>query len=233
MGAAITGWGDAVPAGELDNATIEQRLGLEPGWIFERTGISSRRVVAGTDETTSSLATTAAEAALQRAACAPGELDLVIVATITPDYQMPSTAALVQSALGAHNAAAFDLNAACSGFLYALSLAGAAVDSGLARRVLVCGADVLSLITDYRDAKSCVLFGDGAGAVLVEDTSAILATLLALASVGFLLAPIVGRYRRPGRSDVKRWRGRDIDLSPPPPAWVGSLRDRFRKPPRF
>lgn len=167
MGAAVTGWGRALPAGILTNAQLSARLGVEPEWILERTGIESR-AVASPLETTSSLSTIAGRKALDRAGVRPHEIDLVLVATVTPDYRMPATASLVQHALGANNAGACDINAACSGFVYALSHAAALVEAKTCRKVLVCGAEVLSRITDYTDAGSCVLFGDGAGAVLVE-----------------------------------------------------------------
>lgn len=165
-GAAITGCGAALPAKELDNAELAQRLDVSEQWIFERTGINTRHI-AGEHDTTSSLATAAAQAALRAASVAPNDLDMIIVATCTPDYQLPAAAPLVQAALGSR-AGAFDVGAGCSGFLYALVQADALIHAGIAQRILVCGADVLSRITDYSDARSCVLFGDGAGAVVVE-----------------------------------------------------------------
>ncbi|MDQ3962969.1 MAG: ketoacyl-ACP synthase III [Actinomycetota bacterium] len=170
MGAAITGWGTALPSGSLGNAELAARLDISEDWIFQRTGIRARGIVAA-DETTSSLATQACRAALERAEVLPETIDLVIVATATPDYQLPATASIVQARVGCNNAGAFDLNAACSGFLYALAQANALVESGTCRRVLVCGAEALSKIVDYSDARSCVLFGDGAAAVVVEGTS--------------------------------------------------------------
>ena len=167
MGAAITGWGRSLPSSVLTNAQLSARLGVEPEWILDRTGIESR-AVATPLETTSSLATSAGREALSRAGADPREVDLILVATVTPDYRMPATASLVQHALGADKAGACDINAACSGFVYALSHAAALVEARTCRRVLVCGAEVLSRITDYTDASSCVLFGDGAGAVVVE-----------------------------------------------------------------
>jgi 3-oxoacyl-[acyl-carrier-protein] synthase-3 len=167
MGAAITGWGAAVPQRIVTNAEIAARLDVDEDWIFQRTGISARHVAAD-GEKTSGLAIEAARLALAVAEADPAMLDAVIVATLTPDLQMPATASLVQARLGAGRAAAFDLNAGCSGFLYALSQAGAMVLSGQAGRVLVIGADVLSRVIDYSDPRSAVLFGDGAGAVVVE-----------------------------------------------------------------
>jgi 3-oxoacyl-[acyl-carrier-protein] synthase-3 len=168
-GAAVTGWGTALPSRELTNEELAPRLGLSDEWIFERTGILSRRVV-GPGETTSTLAIQASDAALRRAGLESERLDAVILATCTPDYKMPATAPLVQHAIGATRAAAYDLNAACSGFVYALAQADALIDAGAAERVLVVGADVLTTVTDYSDPKSCIIFGDGAGAVVVEST---------------------------------------------------------------
>lgn len=167
MGSAITGWGMAVPDGVLDNAELADRLDVTQDWIVERTGVRRRRI-AGSGDTASTLTTRAAVAALERAALDAADLDYVILATLTPDYQMPSAACLVQSALGARRAAAYDLNAGCSGWLYALAQANSLVESGAAQRVLVAGADVLSRVTDYSDKRSCVLFGDGAGVVVIE-----------------------------------------------------------------
>jgi 3-oxoacyl-[acyl-carrier-protein] synthase III len=172
MGAAITGWGIALPERELHNAELARRLGVTEEWILERTGINSRHVAAPTDSA-SSLSTEAGRAALARAGLEASQLDMVIVATSTPDEQMPATASLVQHALGASGAGAFDLNAACSGFLVALAQAGALVTSGMAQRVLVCGADLLTRVLDYDDPRSCILFGDGAGAVVLESAPGI------------------------------------------------------------
>lgn len=167
MGAAVTALGTAVPRTVLDNAELAARVGVTEDWIFERTGIRARRVAAD-GETTTSLATAAARAALARADVDARELDVIVVATITPDYRFPATAPLVGAALGAPGVCAFDLGAGCSGFLYGLAQATALVESGAARRVLLVGADLLSRHLDYDDPKSSVLFGDGAGAAIVE-----------------------------------------------------------------
>ncbi|HEX2235703.1 MAG TPA: beta-ketoacyl-ACP synthase III [Actinomycetota bacterium] len=169
MGAALTGWGVALPEKELTNRELAPRLGLTEEWIFERTGIESRRIV-GPGETTVTLATAAGRAALQHAGVDPDAVDVVLLATCTPDHKMPASASLVQHALGASNAGAFDVNAACSGFVYALAQAAALIEAGTARRTLVIGSDVLTTVTDYNDPKSCVIFGDGAGATLLEQT---------------------------------------------------------------
>jgi 3-oxoacyl-[acyl-carrier-protein] synthase-3 len=167
MGGVVTGWGTALPERELSNEELANRLGISAQWIFDRTGIMSRRTV-GPGETTSTLATDAGRAALRRANLDPEDLDVVMIATCTPDYKMPATGPLVQHALGARRAVAFDLNAACSGFLFALAQASALVNSGSARRALVVGADVLTTVSDYTDPRSSVIFGDGAGAAIIE-----------------------------------------------------------------
>ncbi|MDQ3620843.1 MAG: ketoacyl-ACP synthase III [Actinomycetota bacterium] len=167
MGAAITGWGVALPSRELRNDELAETLPVTAKWISDRTGIEMRRV-AGPEDSASSLATTAGREALARAGVEADELDMVIVATSTPDYQLPATAPLVQAALGAGNAGAFDTNAACSGFLYGLAQADGLIASGTARKILFCASDLLSRVSDYTDPSSCVLFGDGAGAVVIE-----------------------------------------------------------------
>lgn len=167
MGSAITGLGMAVPDGRLTNEDLAQRVDVSPDWIVERTGIRERRV-AGPGDTTLSLALAASKRALAHASVDASDLDQIIVATVTADNRFPSTACLLQSALGAGRTPAWDLAAGCSGFLFALSQADAAIQAGTADRVLVCGVDVLSRVTNYEDPKSCVLFGDGAGALVVE-----------------------------------------------------------------
>nr|MBA3430842.1 beta-ketoacyl-ACP synthase 3 [Actinomycetota bacterium] len=146
---------------------LAERFGRTEEWIFERTGIETRRV-ASEGESTVSLGTLASQRALEAARVSPEDVDLVIVATSTPDYQMPSAASLVQHRVGARRAGAFDLNAACSGFLYALAQAAALVDAGTVERIVVCGADTLTHVTDRDDLGTSILFGDGAGAVVVE-----------------------------------------------------------------
>jgi 3-oxoacyl-[acyl-carrier-protein] synthase-3 len=167
MGASLTAFGVELPERILDNAELAARLDVTEDWILARTGISTRRI-AGEGETTASLATIAARRALDAAGVAPQQVDLVIVATCTPDFQLPPTGPLVAAAIGATNAGAFDINAACSGFLVALAQAASVVENGAVRRALVCGADVLSRATDSSDVGSSILFGDGAGAALVE-----------------------------------------------------------------
>lgn len=169
-GATVTGWGAALPRTEVTNDEVARRLGVDAGWITARTGIEARRI-AGPDETATSLATAAGRRALAAAGVAAEDVGLVIVATLTPDLRLPATATLVQAELGAGRAGAFDLNAGCSGFLYALAQASALVRSGTADNVLVCGVDLLSRVTDPTDAGTAPLFGDGAGAALVTGST--------------------------------------------------------------
>ena len=168
-GTALTGWGMALPEATLGNDELAERFGKTETWILERTGIYTRRVALGA-ETTAWLGTEASRRALDVAGAAPDDIDIVIVATSTPDHQMPSAASLVQARLGAGRAGSFDLNAACSGFLYALAQGDALIKAGTARRVLVCGSDTLTHVTDPGDLGTSILFGDGAGAVVLEAT---------------------------------------------------------------
>lgn len=163
----ITGTGSALPDRILSNADLERMVETSDEWITTRTGIKERRI-ADDHEYTSTLATEAARRALQAAGISPHKLDLIILATVTPDFPFPATACIVQQELGAVNAAAFDISAACSGFVYGLSIAAAQIRSGAARTVLVIGAEVLSRIVDWSDRNTCILFGDGAGAAVVE-----------------------------------------------------------------
>ncbi|MCX7623777.1 MAG: beta-ketoacyl-ACP synthase III [Thermomicrobium sp.] len=165
--AAITGWGAYVPTRVLTNADLERMVATSDEWIVTRTGIRERRI-AGPDETTLRMATEASRRALATAALDPDALDMVIVATTTPDYLMPATASLLQAAIGARRAGAFDLVAACSGFVYALSVGAQYIMAGMARAVLVVGVDALTRWLDFTDRSTCVLFGDGAGAVVLE-----------------------------------------------------------------
>lgn len=165
-GSRIASLGIALPERELTNEELASSLGVDAAWIYERTGIETRRI-AGPLDTAGSLGTTAAARALAAAGLAGDDVDLVVCATVTPDWTFPATACLIQSGLGSR-AAAFDLNAGCAGWLVALAQAHAAIDAGLAERVLVVGCDVLSRITDPDDAKTVILFGDGAGAAVVE-----------------------------------------------------------------
>lgn len=168
--AAITGWGLYRPAQVLSNHDLEKLIDTNDAWIRTRTGIRERRI-AGPGETTSTMATIAARQALQKAELAPRDVDLVICATTTPDQLLPATACMIQHNLGAVHAAAFDLNTACSGFLYALATASQFIQAGGARRVLVAAGETLSRFTNWEDRSTCILFGDGAAAVVLEATT--------------------------------------------------------------
>jgi len=165
--AQITGWGSYVPEKILTNEALAHVVDTTDEWITSRTGIKQRHVAGNERETTAVLAARAGREALLVAGLPPSRLDLIIVATATPEYMFPSTASLVQDALGARAAGAFDLSAGCSGFLYGLNMGMAAVRSGMADHILVIGAETLSRIVDWSDRNTCVLFGDGAGAVVV------------------------------------------------------------------
>lgn len=162
----IIGTGSYLPERVLTNFDLEKMVDTSDSWIKERTGISERRI-ASEAQTSSDLAAKAAELALMDAGLKPEEIDLIIVATVTPDYYFPSTACLVQNRLQASNAAAFDISAACSGFIYALTIAWQHIKTGYYKNALVIGADALSKIADWEDRSTCVLFGDGAGAFVL------------------------------------------------------------------
>ncbi len=165
-GAAILGIGMAVPDNILANSDLEGMFDTTDEWIRTRTGIKERRIAAS-GEATSTFAAAAGADAIKSAGLLPDDLDLILVATCTPDYPVPGTAPLVQSTLGAGRAGAFDVNAGCTGFVSGLAVATAWVEAGLGRHVLVCGADTLSRFTNYSDRTTAVLFGDGAGAIVV------------------------------------------------------------------
>jgi 3-oxoacyl-[acyl-carrier-protein] synthase-3 len=164
----ILGAGKYVPERRLTNRDLEQMVETNDEWIVTRTGIRERRI-ADPSQASSDLAYEASARALAAAGLTADQLDLIIVATVTPDMFFPSTACLLQERLGAKQAAAFDLSAACSGFIYGLATATSFVRTGMYRRVLVVGAETLSRITDYTDRNTCILFGDGAGAVVVGE----------------------------------------------------------------
>ena len=165
--AHVTGWGRYAPAQVLTNADLERMVDTSDAWIRTRTGIRERRVAAA-HETTASMAAVAGLRAIRTAGIDPDEIDLILLATLTPDYWMPSTAALVKEAIGNTRAAAMDVAAACSGFVYGYATAQAWVESGLAKHVLVIGAELLTRFLDYSDRNTCILFGDGAGAVVLS-----------------------------------------------------------------
>jgi 3-oxoacyl-[acyl-carrier-protein] synthase-3 len=178
----ITGTGSYLPPRRVTNADLVAELaqgGIETSdeWIVERTGIRARHFAAP-DVTCSDLGLEAARKALEAAGCQPQDIDLIIVATSTPDMVFPSAACILQNKLGANGCPAFDVQAVCSGFVYALTVADAMIQTGAAKRALVVGAEVFSRILDFKDRTTCVLFGDGAGAVVLEasDTPGILAS---------------------------------------------------------
>jgi 3-oxoacyl-[acyl-carrier-protein] synthase III len=164
--AGILGTGHSYPEGILTNADLEKTVETSDDWITSRTGIKQRRK-AGPGEYTSLFAVRAARQAIERAGLEPLDIDLILCATVTPDQILPSTGCLIQAELGAHNAAAMDIVAACSGFLYGLTLANTMVQSGQSRNALVIGAEILTQYVDYTDRQTCVLFGDGAGAAVL------------------------------------------------------------------
>lgn len=166
--AAITAVGHYLPEHRLTNKDLEQMVDTTDEWIRSRTGIRERRILKDEDKATGFMATEAARHVLQKRGMAASEVDLIIVATVTPDMFFPNTACMVQHELGADNAWGFDVSAACSGFLFALTNGARFIESGQAERVLVIGADTMSAITDYTDRSTCILFGDAAAAVLLE-----------------------------------------------------------------
>ena len=179
----LVGTGSALPARAVSNAELAQTVDTSDEWIVERTGIRNR-YIAGEGETTSTLATEAARRALAAAGLHPADIGLIVLATATPDQTFPASATQVQHALGCNGGVAFDVAAVCSGFLYALGVADSLLRTGMAQRALVIGAETFSRILDWEDRTTCVLFGDGAGAVVLEarevadDGPGILATRL-------------------------------------------------------
>jgi 3-oxoacyl-[acyl-carrier-protein] synthase-3 len=195
--AAITGWGMAVPERVLTNADLERMVETSDEWITTRTGIKERRIV-GPNDSTTSLSVAAARQAIEKAGLTVDDIDLIVVATCTPDQFLVSQACLVQAELGG-NAGAFDLGAACSGFVYALAVGSQFVQGGLHDRVLVIGVDTLTRFLDYTDRSTCILFGDGAGAVVLEATDeprGLLSTVLGADGAGskHLYVPGWGAY---------------------------------------
>ncbi len=162
--------GAFVPSKVLSNEDLEKMVDTSDEWILKRTGIKERRI-ASEDEVTSDMATIASNIAIQRAGLNKEDIDLVVCATVTPDYfNMPSTACIISDKLGIKNVQAFDISAACSGFVYALSVAKAFVEAGMKKHVLIIGAEKFSSIVDYTDRGTCILFGDGAGAAVISAT---------------------------------------------------------------
>ncbi len=182
--AVITGTGSALPARRVDNEEMARLVDTSDDWIRERTGIRSR-YFAGEGETTSTLATAAARKAIEAAGIDASSIDLIVLGTTTPDQTFPASATTVQAALGCNGGMAFDVQAVCSGFLYALGVADSMIRSGMASKALVIGAETMSRLLDFDDRGTCVLFGDGAGAIVLEartsddpDAPGILATKL-------------------------------------------------------
>jgi 3-oxoacyl-[acyl-carrier-protein] synthase-3 len=163
----IVGIGKAVPARVLTNFDLEKMVETSNDWIIDRTGIHERRV-AGADESAASLGAEASRLALASAAIDPETIDLVICATTTPDNAFPATASLIQQAIGCRHAGAFDINSACTGFIAAFTAAAGLINSGIHRRILIAGTDVMTRLVDWTDRATCILFGDGAGAVVLE-----------------------------------------------------------------
>lgn len=196
----ILSTGRYLPERVLTNFDLEKIVETSNEWIVSRTGIETRHIAAA-DQATSDLATEAAKRALEKSGLSATEIDLIIVATVTPDMAFPSTACIVQANIGATKAAAFDVEAACSGFLYGLSMADAFIRSGMYKHILVIGAETMSRILDWTDRNTCVLFGDGAGAAVVgpsDGEDGILSTILGADGEGgkFLTQP-AGGSRKP------------------------------------
>ncbi|MEM8966128.1 MAG: beta-ketoacyl-ACP synthase III [Bacteroidota bacterium] len=168
--AVITGVGGYVPEDILSNHDIEKMVDTSDEWIVTRTGIKERRILRGKDQGTSVMGTGAAKELLEKTGVDPAEIELLICATTTPDMIFPATANLIASEIGAVNSFGYDLQAACSGFLYALSTGAQFIESGTYKKVLIIGADKMSSIINYEDRTTCIIFGDGAGAVLLEPT---------------------------------------------------------------
>lgn len=170
--AAITGVQGYVPAYKLTNAELETMMDTNDEWIRTRTGIEERRILKGEGKATSDMAVEAVKGLLEKTNTAAEEIDLIICATVTPDYPFPDTANVTADKVGIKNAFCFDINAACSGFLYALTTGSKFIESGSHKKVIVIGADMMSSIMDYTDRTTSIIFGDGAGAVLLEPTEA-------------------------------------------------------------
>ena len=213
--AVVTGSGSALPVNCVTNADLADRVDTSDEWIVERTGIR-QRYIAGENETTSTLATEAARRALEDAGVDASEIGLIILATATPDYTFPATATQVQHALGCGGGVAFDVQAVCSGFLYALGTADSLLRTGMAKKALVIGAETFSRILDWEDRTTCVLFGDGAGAVVLEardvaeDGPGILATKLHADGAHRELLYVDGGPSTTGQVGKLRMKGREV-----------------------
>jgi 3-oxoacyl-[acyl-carrier-protein] synthase-3 len=205
--AHITGWGMSVPERVLTNADIAKMVDTNDEWIVSRTGIRERRIAAD-DETTASLATEASLRALDVASLKPADVDLIIVATSSPEHTFPATACLVQDRLGAVKAGGFDLLAACSGFIYALNMGTQAIRSGSVKNALIIGSETLSRLVNWKDRSTCILFGDGAGAFVLqaglEPSGLLSAVMRSDGSGGDLLSIPSGGSRLPTSHDTLR-----------------------------
>jgi len=169
--AAITAVGGYVPEYVLTNAELETMVDTNDEWIVTRTGVKERRILKGEQKGVSVLAVKAAQELLAKSNTDPKEIDLIVFATVTPDMMFPATANILASEIGATNAFGFDLSAACSGFIFALTTGAQYIETGACKKVLVVGADKMSAIMDYSDRSTCIIFGDGAGCVLLEPTT--------------------------------------------------------------
>lgn len=205
--AAVTGWGHYSPARIMSNHDLEKLVETDDAWIQSRTGIRERRIAAP-GETTSTMGTIAARLALEEADLAASDLDLIICATTTPDHLVPATACLIQHNIGAEHAAAFDLNTACTGFIYALATANQFIQAGGANRVLIVAGETLSRFINWEDRSTCILFGDGAAAVVLEATSqnnGVLSTVLgSRGDVAQMLTIEAGGCARPASEETIR-----------------------------
>ena len=214
--AVLTGTGSALPRRAVSNAEMAMMVDTTDEWIVERTGIRNR-YIAGEGETTGTLATEAARAALAAAGIEGREIDLIVLATATPDQTFPATATQVQHAIGCNGGIAFDVAAVCSGFLYALGVADSMLRTGMAQKALVIGAETFSRILDWEDRTTCVLFGDGAGAIVLEarevseaDGPGILATRLHADGEHSSLLYVDGGPSTTGTVGKVRMKGREV-----------------------
>lgn len=210
--AVIKGTGSALPRTKVSNADLASKVDTTDEWIVERTGIKFRHI-AEDDETTSSLATEAARKALDASELSASDIDLIILATATPDQTFPATATIVQNELGCNGGVAFDVAAVCSGFLYALSVAESMIRAGSAQNAIVIGAETFSRILDWEDRGTCVLFGDGAGAIILsgeETDKGVLATRLHADGAHNQLLYVDGGAGTTGTVGKLRMKGREV-----------------------
>lgn len=210
--AVIKGTGSALPRTKVSNADLAQKVDTTDEWIVERTGIKFRHL-AQDDETTSTLATEAARKALEASGLAAQDIDLIVLATATPDQTFPATATIVQAELGCNGCVAFDVAAVCSGFLYALSVAESMIRAGSAQNAIVIGAETFSRILDWEDRATCVLFGDGAGAIVLsgeETDKGVLSTRLHADGAHNQLLYVDGGAGTTGTVGKLRMKGREV-----------------------